>query len=73
MKFMEEQMWYQFDSCREVTLLMLKAYAVSFLLVMSVLLWTAGDLASDACLYYGYLFVDSQFSRRVSHTFVDFG
>lgn len=55
-------MWYQFDFCREVILLMFKVYVVFFLFVMLVLLWIVGDLVSDVCLYYGYLFVDFQFS-----------
>lgn len=54
----------QFDSVREVSMLMIKAYALSFLLFVSVLLWTAGD----ACLYYGYSYLDYRYSR-LNHTY----
>nr|PNR30308.1 hypothetical protein PHYPA_026624 [Physcomitrium patens] len=73
MKPQQENVWNQLDSCRAVTVLMIKAYTVSVLLVASVLLWFAGDLATDTCFYYGYFYLDSRYSRRINYTFVDFG
>lgn len=58
----------QFESYREVWMLVIKAYTMSILLFATVLFWTAGD----ACLYYGYSYLDYRFSR-LNHTFNGFG
>ena len=43
--------WQRFDSYGEVSSLVIKAYAVSFLLLASVLVWTLGD---DLWTQYGF-------------------
>lgn len=60
---MDEHMCYRFDSFREVSLLMVKAYAMSVLLMALVLFWTAGD----ASLYFGYSYLDSRLYSRFSY------
>lgn len=58
----EHELCCKYDSHREVARLILRAYTLSFLLLATVVLWTAGD----ACLYWGFSYLDNRYSGGLS-------
>jgi len=53
----EHKMCSKYDSYGEVSRLMIKAYTLAFLLLATVVLWTAGDV----CMYFGFSYLDNRY------------